>query len=109
MLRRTVLAKRWSIRGTGSVFLPLEDRQNISGGIFEPGYLGALVTPMNTLLVCLEVWLIVFFKTHATPGEFINGDFNILNRKIQYGEGGWSVVWFRIHQYHCPARDVQLQ
>src|SRR5947209_7467995 len=101
-----------SLRSISSVwcyssFLPFKHRQYIAGGVFKPRDLWTPATG-NPLFVCHQVSFIVGLEMHATPGQVVYSLLNVVDRKIQDGECGWSMVLFRIHQDGRPPSDMEL-
>ena len=100
----------WPVELMGLVSLGsllLEHGQDIAGGVFKPR---DLRTPAaeNPLFVCHQVAFIVRLEMHATPGQLVYSLLNVVDRKIQDSEGGWSMVLLRIHQDVRPASEMQL-
>src|SRR6266436_6533453 len=90
-----------------SSFRLFEHRQEIAGRVFKPRDLRTLAAE-NPLFVCHQVAFIVGLEMHALPGQVVYSLLNVGDRKIQDGEGGWSMVLLRIHQDGRPASDMEL-
>src|SRR5258708_23629837 len=90
-----------------SSFLLFKHRQYIAGGVFKPRDLRT-PTAENPLFVCHQVSLIVGLELHALAGQPVYRLLNVGDRKIQDGEGGWSMVLLRIHQDGRPPSDMEL-
>src|SRR6266702_5046383 len=88
-------------------FLPFKHRQYIAGWVFKPRDLRTLAAG-NPLVVCHQVAFIVGLEMHATPGQVVYSLLNVVDRKIQDGECGWSMVLLRIHQDVRPASDMKF-
>src|SRR6266699_5557443 len=78
-------------------FLLFKHRQYIAGWVFKPRDLRATAA-RNPLFVCHQVAFIVGFEMHTTPGQVVYSLLNVVDRKIQDGEGGWSMVLLGINQ-----------
>src|SRR6266567_9056996 len=85
--------------------LPFKHRQYIAGRVSKPRDLRTLAAG-NPLFVCHQVAFMVGLAMHATPGQVIYSLFNVVDREIQDGECGWSMVLLRIYQDGRPASDM---
>src|SRR6266581_2121712 len=88
-------------------FLPFKYRQYIASRVFKPR---DLRTPAaeNPLFVCDQVAFMVGLEMHTTPGQLVYSLLDVVDRKIQDGEGGWSMVLLGIHQDVRPPSDMEL-
>src|SRR5439155_14788748 len=87
--------------------LLFKHRQEIAGWVFKPRNLRTPAAE-NPLFVCHQVSLIVGLEMHAMPGQVVYSLLNVVDRKIQDGECGRSMVILRIHQDVCPPSDMEL-
>src|SRR2546423_7510286 len=101
-----------SLRSVSSIwccssFLHFKHRQEIASWVFKPGNLRTPTTE-NPLFVCHQVSLIIGLEMHTMPGQVVYSLLNVVDRKIQDGVGGWSMVILRIHQDGRPPSDMEL-
>src|SRR5215471_16434828 len=87
--------------------LLFKHRQDIAGWVFKPGDLRTAAAE-NPLFVCHQVAFIVGLEMHAMPGQLVYLLLNVVDRKIQDGECGWSMVLLGINQDGRPASNMEL-
>ena len=85
----------------------LEHRQDITGGVFEPGDQWPAAAK-DSLLVGFEVTLIAL-KAHASLRELVHGFLNIVDREIENSEGRRNMIRLGVDEHRSAAGKVQIQ
>src|SRR5688572_3153320 len=86
-------------------------RKKISRRILKPGDIRALAligATKDPFLVGFH-FTFIGLEFHTKFGKLVHGDIDILDRKIEHGEGRRLMIAFRINENVIPAIESQFQ
>src|SRR5947209_7021015 len=77
--------------------LHFKDGQDVAGWVFKPRDLRATASG-NPLFVRHQLVFVIGLEVHATPSQLVYRLLNVVDRKIQDGEGRRNMVLLGVHQ-----------
>jgi hypothetical protein len=97
----------WDGKFPGSSFF--DDGQEVSGWVFEPGYVRALAVGDASRDTFLVGHVLVMLELDTFIGQLVDRLLDIIDAEIENGVGRWFVIFFRVDQDAVWSGDLQAQ